>query len=185
MVESPHAELIKAVTCNINLGDSFLDAYMLPDEEKRLGVENVGVALGYSKRFFFQRTKRQSKALETLQRMGFSGEQLWVEIVRLGEDRRGSLRAKTISLRDFIKLVTYEAVFKRNRKAVILLAAFAETGIEKVLDDAFKGRSIDFILEKIVHFSKWTQEEFEEVLLYNREEVRALYGWGIPPSLEL
>ncbi|OKH29956.1 hypothetical protein NIES2119_31775 [[Phormidium ambiguum] IAM M-71] len=154
---------------------------MLPDGEKRLGVENVGVALGYSKGFFFQRTKRESKTLQALRSMNFSGEQIWVEVVRLGEDRRESLRAKTISLRDFIKLVTYEAISKRNKKAIILLAAFAETGIDRVLDDAFKGRSVDFILEKIVHYSKWTYEELEQVLVENREDLRALYPWGSPP----
>jgi hypothetical protein len=103
----------------------------------------------------------------------------------------------TISLRDFIKLVTYEAIIQRNLKAIILLAAFAETGLERILDDAFAGRSIEFLLEKIVAFSKWTYEELEEVLQYNREEVRALYLWSgkdlsnrkylgsVPPSLEI
>jgi hypothetical protein len=58
----------------------------------------------------------------------------------------------------------------------------AETGIERILEDAFAGRSIDFVLEKIVHYSQWTYEELEKILAYNREEVRALYGWGFPPS---
>lgn len=75
---------------------------MLPSGEKRLGAENIGVALGYSKRFFFQRTKRQSKTLKTLQNMGFSGEQIWVNIIRQGQDRRGSMLAKTVSLRVFL-----------------------------------------------------------------------------------
>lgn len=169
-------ETIRAVTTEINLGESVIDAYMLPNGEKRLGIENTGVVLGYSKRFFFQRTKRESKALKALREMGFSGEQKWVEIIRHGEDRRGSLLAKTVSLRDFVKLVTYEAIIKRNTKAIVLLAAFAETGIERILEDAFAGRSIDFVLEKIIHYSQWTYEELEIVLAYNREEVRALYG---------
>jgi hypothetical protein len=32
--------------------------------------------------------------------------------------------------------VTCEAIGERNLKAIILLAAFAETGLEKILDDA-------------------------------------------------
>lgn len=182
--ESDESGVIRAVAAEINLGTVALDAYMLPNGEKRLGVENTGVALGYSNRFFFQRTKRESKALKALRDMGFSGEQIWVRIIRIGEDRRGSSLAKTVSLRDFIKLVTYEAIFKRNKKAIVLLAAFAETGIERILEDVFAGRSIDFILEKIVHYSKWTYEELEEVVQYNREEARALYSWGVPPSLD-
>ena len=46
-----------------------------------------------------------------------------------------------------VKLVTYEAIAKRNTKAIVLLAAFAETGIEKILEDAFAGRSIAILNE--------------------------------------
>ena len=75
-----------------------------------------------------------------------------------------------------VKLVTYEAIAKRNTKVIILLAAFAETGIEKILEDAFAGRSIDFILEKIVHYSKWTYEELEcdSLLAKSRYPVRSI-----------
>jgi len=44
--------------------------------EKHIGVESTGVALGYSAGFFFQRTKRESKALKTLRDMVFSGKQI-------------------------------------------------------------------------------------------------------------
>jgi hypothetical protein len=182
--EPDESGVIKAVSAELDLGLVTLDVYMLPSSEKRVGVENTGVALGYSTRFFYQRTKRQSKALKTLQDMGFSGEQIWVKIIRQGDDKRGASLAKTVSLRDFVKLVTYEAIIKRNKKAIILLAAFAEVGIERIVEDVFAGRSIDFILEKIVHYSQWTYEELEQVLTENREDVRSLYGWGLPASLE-
>lgn len=178
MSNATKLDVIKAVCCEIPLGEVALDAYMLPDGEKRIGLENTGVALGYSTRFFYQRTKRQSKALKALQGMGFSGEQTWVNIIRQGQDLRGATLAKTISLRDFVKLVTYEATAKRNFKAIILLAAFAETGLERILEDAFAGRSIEFILEKIVHYSQWTYEDLEEALQHNREDIRALYSWA-------
>ncbi|MEP0812036.1 MULTISPECIES: hypothetical protein [unclassified Coleofasciculus] len=84
----------------------------------------------------------------------------------------------TSVLRDFVKLVTYEVIANRNTKAIVLLAAFAETGLERILEEAFAGRSIDFLLEKIVHYSQWTYQELEEVLQYNREEVKALYPSG-------
>jgi hypothetical protein len=177
MSEGNDPNLIKAVSCEIPLGDAVLDAYMLPNGEKRIGLENTGVALGYTERWFYNRTKRESKSLKALQATGFTGAQTWVSVLRQEEDKtiRGASLAKTISLRDFVKLVTYEATAKRNLKAIILLAAFAETGLEHILEDAFAGRSIDFILEKIVHYSKWTYKDLEEVLQYNREEVRALY----------
>jgi hypothetical protein len=184
MKETFDNEVIKAVNCHINLGESVLDAYMLPDGEKRIGVENTGIALGYSERFFLQRTQKESKALKALRGMGFSGEQIWVKIIQQGENKIGPSLSKTVSLRDFTKLVTYEATAKGNSKAIVLLAAFAETGVERILEDAFAGRSVDFLLEKIVHYTKWTQQDLEEVLAYNREEVRALHGWGRAPSLD-
>ncbi|MDJ0509338.1 MAG: hypothetical protein QNJ64_08810 [Crocosphaera sp.] len=165
---------VKAVTCEINLGKSVLDAYMLPDGEKRIGIENIGVALGYlTSKVFFQRTELESTTLKELKEIGFSGKQIWVKTIGNDDANR-----KTIGLRDFIKLVTYEAISRRNKKAIILLAIFAETGLEKILEDVFAGKEIDFLLEKIVHYSKWTYEELEEVLTYNRQEVHALYPWS-------
>ena len=35
-----------------------------------------------------------------MQVMIFSGEQVWVEIIRQGEDNRGASLAKTVSIRD-------------------------------------------------------------------------------------
>jgi len=98
MAEEFEDNLVKAVTCDIPLGKSVLDAYMLPSGEKRLGVENVGIALGYSKRFFFQRISRDSKTLKVLKDMGFSGEQIWVNIIRRGDVNRDSWRAKICNI---------------------------------------------------------------------------------------
>lgn len=179
--------VITAVAAQIDLGMVTLDAYMLPDGEKRLGVEKVGLALGYTERWFYNRTKRPSKWLKTLQSKGFTGAQVSVSVIRRvgAEFQRGASLSKTVSLRDFTKLMAFEAIVNRNFNAIVLLAAFAEVGIERTLDDVFAGRAIDFVLEKIVHYSRWTYEELEEVLAYNRDEVRSLYSWGFPPSLEL
>lgn len=171
-------EVIKAVKCEIPIGNSVLDAYMLPSGEKRFGIEGVGVALGYTERWFYNRTNRQSKWLKDLQGKGFTGAQTEVSVIRQEAAKRGASIAKTIGIRDFTKLTAYEAIVQKNLEAIVLLAAFAEVGVEKVLEEAFAGRSIDFILDKIVHYSKWTYEELEEVLAYNREEVRALYPWS-------
>lgn len=179
--------VIKAVLAEVDLGITTLDVYMLPSGEKRLGIEKVGTALGYTERWFYNRTKRSSKWLRSLQSKGFTGAQIEVRVIRHLENKeflRGSSVAKTISLRDFTKLMAVEAIINRNIDAIVLLAAFAEVGIERTIEDIFAGRSIDFVLEKIVHYSKWTYKELQEVLRYNREEVKALYPWGAPPSLE-
>jgi hypothetical protein len=184
--EPDESGVVKAVIAEIDLGITVLDAYMLPDGEKRIGLENTGIALGYTERWFYNRTKRESKSLKALQATGFTGAQTWVSVLRREEDKsmRGASLAKTISLRDFVKLVTFEAMGKHNTKAIILLCAFAEVGIERVIEDVFAGRSIEFLLDKIVHYSKWTNQEMEVALADNREDVRALYAWGMPRSLQ-
>lgn len=170
-------EVVKAVSCDIQLGTSVLDAYMLPDGEKRIGIEGVSLALGYTDRWFYNRTKRQSKWLKSLQGIGFTGAQKDLSIIRKLDGRfvRGASLAKTISVRDFTKVVTYEGTAQRNLRAIVLMAAFMETGVDNMLDLAFSGKSIEFILEKIVHYTKWTYEELEEVLAYNRNDARSLY----------
>jgi hypothetical protein len=180
--EINESNVIKAVAAELNLGETILDVYMLPDGAKRIGLESTADALGFSTKVFFQRTKRQSKSLKELQGMGFTNEQTWVKIISQEAHQRLEPMARTIGIPDFTKLVTYEAILKRNLRAIILLAAFAEAGIERTIEDVFAGRSVDFILEKIVHYSKWTYEEFEQALLENREDVRSLYGWSLPPS---
>jgi hypothetical protein len=54
--DSVDSEVIKAVACDIPLGESVLDAYMLPDAEKRFGIEGTGIALDYTDRWFYRRT---------------------------------------------------------------------------------------------------------------------------------
>ena len=169
-------EVTKAVADVIPLGESKLDVYMLPSGEYRLGIEATGIALGYTDRWFYNRTKRKSKWLEGLKRMGFNGAQKSLNIIRPNE--RGSSIGRTISIRDFIKLVAYEAIIGKNLKAIILLAAFAEVGLERTIKDVFAGRSVEFLLEKIVHYRLWTYEELEQVLAENRADARSLNFWG-------
>lgn len=176
-VERDH-RLIKAIQCNIPLGECILDAYLLPNEEKRLGVEGVSRALGYTERWYYNRTNRPSKWLDGLHSKGFTGAQTAVSVIRQDPGVRGASVSKTISVRDFTKIVAYEAIVQKNVDAIILLASLAEVGLEKVLEEAFGGRSIEFLLEKIVHYKHWTYEELQEVLLYNLEEVRDLYPWN-------
>ena len=180
------SDAIKAVYCDIQLGESILRTYMLPDGEKRIGIEGVSLALGYTERWFYNRTNRESEWLKGLRSMGFNGAQKNLDVIRSvdGQILRGASAAKSISIRDFVKVVTFDAFKERRLQALVLLAAFAETGVDTIIDLAFQGKSIEFFLEKIVHYTKWSQEELEEVLLYNRTEVNALYSWGFPTPLD-
>ena len=44
----PESEVIKAVLCDVPLGESTLDAYMLPNGDKRFGIEGASIAFGYT-----------------------------------------------------------------------------------------------------------------------------------------
>jgi hypothetical protein len=116
------------------------------------------------------------KWLEGLKNKGFKGTPQSLRVV--WQDNRDPLIARTIELRDFIKLITYEAIVSKNNRAINLLATFAEIGLEKVVEDAFAGRSVEFLADKLVHYSQWTYEESEEVFAYNRSEARSLHFGG-------
>ncbi len=185
-------ELIRAVEATIQFGKAQVCAYKLQNYkfEKRLGVTGISEALGYSKEWFGRLPKQGVKQFNTLLEDGFTGCQIEVSVPRL-DGRSGASIAKTVSIRDFNKLIAYEALYKKNVQAIILLIALSEAGLERVVTDAFNGVPLDWFGEKIVHYSKWTYEELEEVLEYNRAEVRALYPWAqpgffsSPPSLDL
>ena len=191
-------DLIRAVQTNIWFGSIPVDAYKLENYsfEKRFGSTGISEALGYSKQWFNSFTNRRSRRLESLRKEGFTGSQIEVLLPR-ADGVRGASVAKTISIRDFNKLIAYEAIKKKNTKAIILLVALSEKGLENLIGDAFANAPLDWFFEKVVHYSKWTYEEFEEILAYNREEVRKLYAWAddpvdddrfygvVPPSLEL
>ena len=170
------SDIIRAVQTDIWFGQTSVDAYKLHNYnfEKRFGVAGISEALGYSKEWFGRLPKQGVKQFKSLQEEGFTGCQIEVSVPRQ-DGKRGASIAKTISIRDFNKLIAYEALNKRNVKAIILLVALAEAGLERILNDAFDGVPLDWFGEKIVHYTRWTHAELEEVLAYNRQEVKALY----------
>ncbi|MEO0933224.1 MAG: hypothetical protein AAFY21_05510 [Cyanobacteria bacterium J06641_2] len=173
------SDLIRAVQTTIWFGSTPVDAYKLENYtfEKRFSSTGVSEALGYSKQWFNSFTKRGSRRLESLRKEGFTGSLIDVLVPR-ADGLRGASVAKTISIRDLNKLIAYEAIKKKNIRAIVLLVALSEKGLENLIGDAFNGVSIDWFFEKVVHYSKWTYEEFAEVLVYNREEVKRLYAWA-------
>lgn len=169
-------EVIRAVETTILFGQTSVDAYKLENYrfEKRFGVTGVSEALGHSKEWLGRLPKQGVKQLKAMQGDGYTGCQVEVRIPH-SNGKRGSSLAKTLSIRDFNKLIAYEALRKKSVKAIILLIALSETGLERVINDAFNGIPLDWFGEKIVHYSRWTYEELEEVLQYNREDARSLY----------
>ena len=163
---------IKAIRTEVNLGDFSFDAYEMPNGEKRIGFAGTANVFGHSKEWLGRLHKSDSKQLKAIQALGYSGLHKEVEIFERGTTY--TTRANTISVRDFTKLATFEAIKKKNERAIIILAAMAEYGLEQTIERAFAGKSLDRVLSKIVHFSKWTHEEFMQALQDNREDVANL-----------
>ena len=197
------SDLIKAIRSDINFGYINLDCYKLNTHyfEKRFGVTGISTSLGYAENWFGRLPKRGVKQFKALQEDGFTAYQIEVSVSR-DDGAGGSSIAKTISIRDFNKVIAYEALVKKNVKAIVLLVALSERGLENLISDAFNKKPLDWFASNIVHYSQWTYEQREEVLAGLREEVSALYSWSnqepdywdldlridsgdFPPSLEL
>lgn len=168
------SQIIRAIKTDISFGTEIIDAYKLENYrfEKRLGVTGVSQSLGYSKEWFGRLPKQGIKQLEAMREAGFDGCQIPVLVPR---PQGGTAEAKTVSLRDFNKLIAYEALKKKSVKAIILLVALSESGLERVVDNAFDGLSLDWFTEKVVHYSQWTYEDLMEAIGYNRDDLKELY----------
>jgi len=142
---------------------------MMPNGEKRVSITGAALSVGRAKDYLSKVVKTGSKSLQSLQALGFQGSV--IEGLVLRNDGRGSPIAKTISIRDYNKYLIWEVVKNQRPEAAILLGAFSEVGIETVVDSLFAGRSIDFLLEKIVHYTKWTNNDLMQALAYNREDL--------------
>ena len=125
-------DLIKAVRTDVLFGTVSVDAYKLQNYhfEKRIGFAGAGISLGYSKEWFGRLPKNGLKQLKAMQQEGFDGCQVSVLVPR---PQGGTTETKTISLRDFNKLIAYEALKKKNTQAIILLIALSEAGLERPL----------------------------------------------------
>jgi hypothetical protein len=152
------------------LGNRSIDCYLFPDGEKRIGIGGASIAIGRGKEYLGRIAKAESKPFKELQGMGFTGCTKDTEI----KLDRGATRSKTISSRDFTKLITWDAVVNKNQDSIILLAAFAETGLDDILEKVFTRQSLDFLLEKIVHYTKWTMEDLQEALDANNDDWRVI-----------
>ena len=162
----------KGYVAYLNLGEGRrLDCYELPDGEKRVGLAGASVSLGHDKSWLGRVAKTGSKLLKALQDNGWNGLQKSI----LVNVRGVPTSAKTISVSDYVKLISQDAIVNRNPEAIILLAAFAHVGLEKIIDDVFCGNNTEYVLQKIQHYKEWTYEEYMEVLEYNREEAAALF----------
>lgn len=159
-------DIIRSIRAELNLGNKVIDCYMLPDGEKRIGLAGASIAIGRSKEYLGRLLNSPGKTLSALQGLGFTG---CVTESEVSMDR-GTTRSKTISVRDFTKLITWDAITNKNTDSIVLLASFAEVGLDDTLDRLFKNKSLDNLLSKIVHYTKWTASDWQEALGANKDD---------------
>ena len=160
------SDIVRSIRAELNLGDKIIDCYLFPDGEKRIGIGGASIAIGRNKEYLSKSAKKGTKTLNGLWDIGYTGRLEETEI----KNDRGATRSKTISTRDFTKVITWDAVVNKNQSSIVLLAAFAETGLDVIVDKLFDNKSVDFLLEKIVHYTKWTTEDLQDALNANYDD---------------
>lgn len=113
------SEIIRAVQTKIRFGHTLIDAYKLQNHtfEKRFGVTGISEGLGYSKEWFGRLPKQGVKQFKSLHSDGFTGCQIDVRVPP--EDfSRGASIAKIVSIRDFNKIIAYEALKKKKDRVL-------------------------------------------------------------------
>lgn len=152
--------IIRSTHADLRLGDKIVDCYMLPDREKRIGLTGADTAIG-QKNYLSKLLVSDGKALKSLKRLGFSGDIKEVEI-RL--ESGTVVKSKTISIRDFVKLITWDAIVNKNQDSIVLLASFAEASLDDTLGQLFNYKSLDDLPSKIVHYTKWKIRNWQDAL---------------------
>jgi hypothetical protein len=159
-------DIIKAIRADLQLVNHSIDCYEFPSREKRIGIGGASLAIERNINYLGRLHKSGSKVLKDLQDVGYTGYMVEAQV----NTDRGATRVKTISTRDFTKLITWDAIANRNKASIILLASFAETGLDLILDNLFKGISNQALLDKIVHYTKWTNDDLQMALIANYDD---------------
>lgn len=122
-------EAIKAVRCQIMLGEILLDAYQLPDGSYRWAMSQVSEASGMKRNWITNALSRASKTLEALQGMGYKGSQI--------EVRTDAGKAKTLTTEDVMVIFRYAARVEGKDQAWNILEACLAEALERRADQAF------------------------------------------------
>lgn len=110
----------------LDLGIACLDIYLLPTGEERIEIESTGVIIGNPKYWIATVTSSPSAWLDRLKERGFTGE--FQDVYSIDSKEVST----TISVKDFTKLVTQEAI-DGNSRAIVILCSLAEIGIERLI----------------------------------------------------
>lgn len=146
-----------------------VDGYRMPNGEFRVGLAGASLVLGYSQNWLPRLLERETgKSIKALRGLGFTEETQKV----VTETQRGDREARTISLRDFNRLISY-AVFDGKKAALALQLALTEVALNDFFRDAFGEEPLSITEKRRLFYEAyaatispdgWREMDREEIL---------------------
>ena len=163
------------------IDDLSVDGYRMPDGEFRVGFTGASVALGYSKEWLGRALSRGGNTVKALQGLGFTEEIVQVATQSI---RGGGTSPKTISLRDFNRLIAY-AVSDGRKAALALQLALTELSLNDFFREAFGEAPLTIDEKRELFYKAYaatiSPENWREM---DRREIVELALSGDEPQLE-
>ena len=125
---------VKAIRATVVFFDGLeVDGYRMPDGEFRVGLTGASKVLGYSPNWLGRILSRGGNTVKTLQGIGFTEK---IQEVVTQSIQGGGLKAKTISIDDFNRLIVY-AVSDGKKAALALQLSLSKLSLNDFFRDAF------------------------------------------------
>ena len=125
---------VKAIRATVVFFDGLeVDGYRMPDGEFRVGLTGASKVLGYSPNWLGRVLSRGGNTVKILQGIGFTEK---IQEVVTQSIQGGGLKAKTISIDDFNRLIVY-SVSDGKKAALALQLSLSKLSLNDFFRDAF------------------------------------------------
>lgn len=157
-----------------------VDGYQLPNGEFRVGIIGASIVLGYGKNWLSRAIERGGNTKKALLGLGFSEN--FQKVVT--ETLRGDREARTLSLRDFNRLIAY-AVSDGKKAALALQLALTEVALNDFFRDAFEEPPLSISEKRRLFYEAYAASiSPEDWRRMDREEILRLALPGDEPQLK-
>ena len=166
---------IRAERATVTFGNSAftIDGYRLLDNgEFRAGLSGTSELVGYERKWLSEVGRKQTKTLEVLRSMGYTGRMIEVQV---SNDRSGT-RAQTIDLDDLRYVIRYAASYAKppKQKAIQLADGLLGVSIREYFDATF--------IRDVKRLNRMNTE-FERVLIAEESRRRELHQMSIDDAM--
>lgn len=128
-----------------------VDGYRMPNGEFRVGITTASTVAGFSENYLRDVLRdKTATRFKTLQEKGFTG----ITTKQLRETKRGAREERSISLKDFIKLLRY-ADKQDKKSAGAILDALSELSLLDFFRDAFGEEPLTIEEKRRIFYEKY------------------------------